>query len=305
MSEHVINDYVEETTGQEDAYPAEVVQAVLRQHGNSSHRIKIAPPPRYTGAAADVSLDTWIFRTFEYLGDHANTSEGIRTAASYLDGNAAIWWQSIAISARALGQEPFDIWDEFAEALREYLCPGFTVAENALRRLLNHRQNNMSVSDYVSEFTNLRTRSGIRDEATVQHLFINGLEPVVQFEVTKSQPNNVAAAIHLAMRYEIMVNRLGQQRPSRPLPIPPPRYQPPPRPQPQRPPQQQLPRPLPPLPVRANGPVPMELDNIQMPLPLTAAERTRLRDIGGCFRCRQVGHTKWNCPMNQGNGPRQ
>lgn len=291
--------------------PPEVVAAVLRQHASqTNHRIKIAPPPRFTGSA-DLPLDTWIFRMREYLGVHADTSDGIRTAASYLDGNAAIWWQSIATSARANSQEPFELWEPFASALREYLCPGFTVSDDALRRLLNLRQHTLTVSTYVSDFTNLRTRSNIADEATLQHLFVNGLEPVVQFEVSKGKPTNLAMAIHLAMQYEVMANRLGHNnRPARQQ-----HYQQPAQPRYQQPrqqqqqhhqPRQQQPRQPPPQPAaRGNGPIPMDLDAIQLPPPLTEGERLRLRDVGGCFRCRQIGHTKLNCPWYQGNGPRQ
>ncbi|KAI0060483.1 hypothetical protein BV25DRAFT_1783027, partial [Artomyces pyxidatus] len=35
---------------------------------------------------------------------------------------------------------------------------------------------------------------------------------------------------------------------------------------------------------------------------LTDDERNRLRQQGGCFRCRQVGHIARDCPQNQGQG---
>jgi hypothetical protein len=356
MSDHVIDDYVAEDPVDnphdvdvppthllpppvEQTYPDYIVQAILRQHAqrtqqeqaeqeqpeqaqNIQHaqqpmsKIKIAPPPRYI-ESVDLPLDTWLFRMQEYLGNMANTTEGIRTAASYMDGNAAIWWQSVVTSARAMGQEPFDLWEEFTGALRQYLCPGFTVKEDALTKILNHHQGSKSVSSYVAEFTNLKTRCGITDQGMLQHLFTNSLEPTVQYEVSKGQPNNLASAIHLAMKYEVMVNRLNrnhrqprQQQQQAHQQQPQSRYQQPRQQQQphrqQQQPRQQQPRAQTAAP-RTNGAVPMEFDAMVMPGPLTDEERQRLFAEGGCYRCRAPGHTQFQCPRNnyQGNDNRQ
>jgi len=341
MSQHVVDDYVDEAMDaanenaanenaapgyidrsdtdpnaaaqmlSADDYPPEVVKAILMQYlgrdGKRPHVAKRAPPPRYNDSGA-IQLETWLFRMKKFLGPDANGLEAIDTATSYMDGNAAIWWQSVCTAANGAGLEPFESWDDFADGLRNYLCPGFSASDDAMTKLLNLRQHQKSVPEYVAEFTNLQTRAGLNDPKTLQHLFINGLEPEPQLHVTTHEAVNLAQAIHFALRHDISMNRNKQRTRQRPHQAA------------AQPPRQQAPRPQAPRPQatrtpfrpqqaagRHNGATPMDLDVLSMPEPLTPEEREYLRDNDGCFRCRELGHLQYNCPWNSapGNASRQ
>jgi hypothetical protein len=294
---------LDETTEMQpvEDYPPEVVNAILRQYlgrdNKRPHVAKRAPPPRYNDSGT-IQLETWLFRMKKFLGPDANGLDAIDTATTYMDGNAAIWWQSVCTASNDLGMEPFATWKEFADGLRSYLCPGFSASDDAMTKLLNLRQHQKSVTEYVAEFTNFQTRAGLNDPKTLQHLFINGLEPEPQLHVTTHEAANLAQAIHLALRHEISVSRNKQRARQRPHQAAvQPHRQPAPRPPTARPsfrPQQPA--------GRYNGATPMDLDVISMPAPLTHEERELLREQNGCFRCRGIGHSQYNCPWNTASG---
>ncbi|GAQ92386.1 hypothetical protein KFL_010010040 [Klebsormidium nitens] len=113
--------------------------------------------------------------------------------------------------------------------------------------------------------------------------FVRGLKPRTRMEVTMREPATFEDAVKLADRMDSLFSPgfgLDRQPKGRsttytPVPI--------------------LSRPAS-NPVA--DPVPMEIDALRRRLlPLTDAERDRLRKIGGCFRCRQTGHIATNCPL--------
>ena len=294
---HAAVDPPANTGGQPPAFPVQpwqvsedLVQRALAAYlgqSHSMHSLKIAAPPKFSGSKSDLPLDTWLFKARQYVGDRANSTAGINVAASYLEGSAGIWWQSVVTSSNAF---PYATWSAFAEALRERLCPGVSVVEDATTELVNLRQGKRDLKTYIEEFTNLRTRSGRFDEATLKLLFINGLEGAFQFEAKKARPDSLEEAIALALNYDEMLRRAGKPRTPAYY-----TYRP-----------AGAARPAQPLPAAAprDGVVPMEVDALRARGPLTEEERDELRRTGGCFRCRMPGHTQHTCPL-PGNAHRQ
>lgn len=248
-----------------------------------------AAPPRYTGNERELPLDTWLYRAHQYVSSVQDPLQRINVAATYLDGNAAIWWQGHVVRDGDNYVHPYQTWSEFADALRRHLCPGITIVDDAIIRLKTITQGTKSISDYILEFNNTRTRAEVPDTEYCGHMmylfFISGLNPDIRFEIQKAQPKDLQQAIQVATQLEGLRRQLNKATNSRPQPVR----------------QQYAPAaksPAPPPPPSRPQVTPMDVDAIGR---LSEQERDELRRNGGCFRCRQYGHVQRNCPLRSGN----
>ncbi len=143
-----------------------------------------------------------------------------------------------------------------------------------------------SVQDYVTQFRTLCFQiRGISAEEKLDR-FVRGLKPTVQREVQIRDPETFDMAVQVAERIDAVEYRMRQQLPSVQR-ILPPRFTA----------SAVPPRTLPSSSYSAPtlGPTPMELGALRRG-PLTVIERERLRQNGGCFYCRKLGHILPNCP---------
>jgi hypothetical protein len=137
------------------------------------------------------------------------------------------------------------------------------------------------VRSYISAFQNVVMQIPHIQEQETMHRFEEGLHYNIRKEVRMREPESLAAMMRLAEKYDALSsNSPGPRSFQRPRPT------------------NDFPRAGGNIvPVR-DGPVPMEVDAIQRH-PLTPEERDRLRQVGGCFYCRQPGHIISACPMRR------
>ena len=240
--------------------------------------VKARKPEQFTGESNREDVSQWLFESERYFTlSGTNPLEAIQYASSYLSGAAAIWWRSRVRQHGPTGG--VGSWDGFVEALTAQFKPvnGEKLARDKLARLIQAR----SVQDYTSRFRTLCLQIDGITESEMLDRFVRGLKPHVQREVELRDPTTLDEAVRIAERVDAIDFRSRSPQTTgflRGAPI-----------------QKQ------PAIVHDIKPTPMEIDVLAKPKvqPLTPLERERLRKVGGCFYCRQLGHMIGECPSRQ------
>ncbi|XP_022852355.1 uncharacterized protein LOC111373989 [Olea europaea var. sylvestris] len=118
-----------------------------------------------------------------------------------------------------LGQ-PITTWGEMKLKLTEkYVL--FYHRSQLLERLLNHRQNSSTVSDYRTHFDELWYRSDLTEPEDVSITrFLNGLRPDLKHQVIVLNPDSLEDAFHKALEHERYSRFLYSRRGLSTLPDP-------------------------------------------------------------------------------------
>lgn len=153
-------------------------------------------------------------------------------------------------------------WADYVTALRARFAPKLDQA-TIRDKLLEIRQRG-TLTTYIAEFEKLYLMVEGMDEATLVRVFMRGLSSQLAPFVAPHNPQTVRAAIDMA---RMIQESRGGSRPNSSTPDP---------------------------------AAPMEVDAIAARRArLTDQERTRLRQEGACFKCRQRGHVAKECPENR------
>jgi hypothetical protein len=156
---------------------------------------KIAPPPRFKGAMGGAA-DTWLSAleqqfTYYVIADDASK---LRLGSCNLEGDALLWYN-------ALQPKP-STWDEFVELLRKRFRPVAAVLI-ARQRLAKHRQlPGHSVTSYTHGFQTIATVISDMSPADQVFQYTNGLLPAIASRVWERQPATLAEAIQEAASRE-------------------------------------------------------------------------------------------------------
>ena len=161
---------------------------------------KIRQPSSFSGAMGFV-VDDWISemqQQFSYYGNRfPDDAAKIRFAVAYLTGAAMHWWEH---------QEPTNVWSEFIERLHGRFRPvhAAMLARQKLGRL--RQRAGQSVNQYVGVFQNTLTPiidMGAMDQV---HHFVTGLLAPIAAKVWEKHPTNLIEAIDAAVSVEAMSN---------------------------------------------------------------------------------------------------
>lgn len=228
---------------------------------------------------ADTELPFWIeqagaaFETARVTGD----AERVRCAACRLTDRAARWYFSIPEADRPA------TWAAFCDAARaEFLSATRT---DTLYEKMTALKQTGSAAAYAKAFANAAMLLPDTSESDKMRLFKRGLKEKVRGFVAVQQHATLRAMMAAAVDIDDVLFEAsrgpGGQRSATTAPR---------------------------AGAAAAGPVPMELGTMATPKKLTAEERAELLRTGGCFACRQPGHTSAQCPRypkakGAGNGP--
>lgn len=266
--------------------------------------IKIRPPESYEGERDGFKCEAWLATLRRYLiGAHVPVAERTLHSVMLLKGPAALWWEGLRL--------PDDTHiDIFVSSFREAFRPRNFI-ESVRAELLRIKMTS-TLAEYVTRFRRLiavLTPEGagglnVAVEEFGRTVFMQGLTPELHrmiFANMQLATANIEDVINAAEYY---TNFIGTSSSSA-TPLAPPRH----------------------------NPMAMDIDNIQVvvnaimqaqqqhgyrphnqqrprpsnnrynnsnnrnnwaPTPrLTSAERQRLIETGGCFRCRKSGHQAW------------
>jgi Ty3 transposon capsid-like protein len=236
--------------------------------------LKSAKPETYHGVreAPSMTPDTWLFQMKQYIElQQHNPDYSVRFAATFLQGNALLWW-------RSLGSNIPTTWDTFSVALSQEFQP-IDATRTARNQLANLFQTH-SVTEYTAAFRTLALSIPDLSPAETLHRYIFHLKPKTRLEVEIRNPMTLEEATHIANLYDTITfaNKNSYQVNTTHL---------------------QANR-TPTLHQTSSTTTAMDLSAVaslvtrRLPK-LTPAEYDHLKATGGCFRCRQKGHLAQNC----------
>lgn len=194
-------------------------------------------------------------------------------AASFLDGNALLWYISCLESGRA-----FANWESLKEGLAESFGPLDVEEESRLSLFSLTQEGNLD--GYIREFSRLSLNVSELDQHSRALLFVRGLQDNLRYDAMREHPKTLAEAIRAARTAQQNISQASwnyrgrkksgsfNRRPASPT---------------ER--------------IRTQSPERRQT--------ITDEERAQLLREGRCFKCRKVGHLSRNCPGKVPNADRQ
>jgi hypothetical protein len=244
--------------------------------------LKPNKPSKFTGKRDHAAIENWIASVNSYFAlTDARTPFVFHYLNTIFGGEAAIWFRYHFKEDRADNLT----WEEVRTALRNYFIP-----PNKDRRLQDQwaalRQTS-TVEQYISQFCELVMQLPSMDQKLLLDKFMRGLKPKTKIELELKDPQDLEQAFRLADRFDTLVYRRnwnyteGNTNTTE---------------------------------YDDNRGEPMQIDAIRThpwkkksastqskSFPkLTDAERTHLKSIGACYKCRQVGHMARECSSQAG-----
>ncbi len=267
----------------------------------SSMQLKPKQPEKYNGNRDFQVIDNWITSVDSYFAlTNAQPPQIYYYLNTILTGEAAVWYR---FHFQSINPETIT-WENVKAMLKGYFVP-----PNHKRRLRDewaYLRQTTTVSEYYARLTQLAMQLHEVDEERLVDKFVRGLKPKTRTEVELHDPQTLADASRIADRFDTIVYRKPIYLPSRSPPTP---YN------------------------NDSYGEPMQLDTLRFSkesnLPdniqidalklkpnftklkkLSEEERTHLRSIGACFKCRKTGHMARECAdknstLPSGNSRRQ
>jgi hypothetical protein len=278
--------------GEREQAPAPPLQPEV--HISQGSKLKLPIPDKYDGSSQAGEVENFIFKNEQYfLGMGISADKQVYFASGLLSGAAATWWRFTCL---AMQDESLYEWDTF----KDQLLARFNAVNSArhARDQLAGLVQSGSVRSYATKMQELALQIPDINKGELKDRFIRGLKRRTQEAVVMREPSTFDEAVKLADRYDSLwgsANLFSNQprktaagtwatanrQPVVSTNPTPPRF-------------------------ATAEPVPMEIDTLRRkPTPLTATERSRLIQAGGCFYCRQLGHRITDCPNKPPSKPLQ
>ena len=228
--------------------------------------VKPRKPESFKGKG---SIKSWITQVTNYIGN-APEPQAITVAVSYLDGPAHEWWLGFKDTEEG---RAIQTWRQLQEALirRFENLNKIKIARDKLERWRQIKDVPAFNEDFQKILLDI---PNITIEEQIDR-YARGLKNYIWRELCTKEYASLSELMKDAERVESAHRRFGKASPkigSNDKV----KHQ------------------------RSNGPVPMEIGNVQLKK-LSAAERDMCRKEGTCFRCREKGHMANKCPKGQGN----
>ena len=248
--------------------------------------VKIKPRGRPFDGTRPEELTAWIFGTEEDFVAlrRVDDKDKLVFAVTLLEGAALQWFQVLADA----GKRP-TTWTAFKDAIGEQFSPHDEQVR--LRDELVLLRQTGSVRKYCDAFMHVFLRVRHMDEVTATQMFCFGLSTRLKTEVRVRKPKSLTEAQHLAQTLEeAYSDEHIKKQPTQPRQW-----------------EQRGPTSAPPKPTFAAAAAAATAPTVKVDLnavsglpilgKLSDAERARLTRLGGCFKCRQLGHRGDECPL--------
>ncbi|KAG5531711.1 hypothetical protein RHGRI_026363 [Rhododendron griersonianum] len=169
--------------------------------GDITKKIKMEVPD-FEGKVNPTLFHDWL-ASIEYFDwyDMADDRR-VRFAKMKLVGLAKIWWMGVEGDIQRLGQPPIGTWQEMKAKLREKFMPS-NYHEKLCEQLIELKQNNTSVAEYMQKFDELKMRSQVaEDSSQTLARFKAGLRPDIRRELLRQPLYSLEHAFQVALDME-------------------------------------------------------------------------------------------------------
>ncbi|KAG5535161.1 hypothetical protein RHGRI_023069 [Rhododendron griersonianum] len=170
--------------------------------GDITKKIKMEVPD-FEGKVNPTLFHDWLASIEEYFDWYGMADDRrVRFAKMKLVGLAKIWWMGVEGDIRRLGQPPIGTWQEMKAKLREKYMPS-NYHEKLCEQLIELKQNNMSVAEYMQKFDELKMRSQVtEDSSQTLARFKAGLRPDIRRELLRQPLYSLEHAFQVALDME-------------------------------------------------------------------------------------------------------
>ena len=159
--------------------------------------------PDFEGKVDATQFVDWLAAIEEYFDWYDMTDDQrVRFSKIKLVSLEKITWTGVEGDIRRMGLSPISTWEEMKAKLWEKFMPA-NYYDKLCDQLINLRQKNMSVVEYMQKFDELKTRSQIVEDST-QTLprFKAGLRPEIKRELLHQPLYSLKHAFQLALDME-------------------------------------------------------------------------------------------------------
>ncbi|KAF7144488.1 hypothetical protein RHSIM_Rhsim04G0004700 [Rhododendron simsii] len=180
------------------------------QAGDITKKIKMEVPD-FEGKVNPTLFHDWLASIEEYFDWYDMADDRlVRFAKMKLVGLAKIWWMGVEGDIRRLGegdiqrlgQPPIGTWQEMKAKLREKYMPS-NYHEKLCEQLIELKQNNMSVAEYMQKFDELKMTSQVtEDSSQTLARFKAGLRSDIRRELLRQPLYSLEHAFQVALDME-------------------------------------------------------------------------------------------------------
>ena len=232
---------------------------------------RLAPMSRVNGKKTDV-LRAWFEMATTYLEAikmNPNSKEAVLYLIAHFDAPLTLWFLAMKRNANGDSTGGFSTVAELRDACLQY-HRGRDLEKLARDKLKNAKQTS-TVINYAHYLEDVFLSLPDYAEAGKVHDFIFGLKPHIKEAVQLHEPTSFLAAVRLAQEKESAMSRPPSKPSATPMDL---------------------------GVMDANTTRKSSSGNRP---PLSSEEHNRLREAGGCFYCRQLGHKRNECPQRRGS----
>jgi hypothetical protein len=168
-------------------------------------------PPTYSYSVDPLNADDWLKTINKLLNiTQCNDREKVLYASGRLEGAASDWWDACTVAYAAADTIT---WHEFQERFRTHHIPA-GVKMLKQKEFLALKQGNMTVSEYLDEFTHLflYAPDEVNADAKRQERFLDGLIGPLNYHLQSHTFPNFKMLLNKAISLENKRKKLREQK---------------------------------------------------------------------------------------------
>ena len=169
--------------------------------------------PDFEGKVDATQFVDWLAAIEEYFNWY-DMMDGrrVRFTKMKLVGLSKVWWTGVEGDIRRMGLPPISTWQEMKAKLREKYMPT-NYYDKLCDQLINLRQNNMSVAEYMQTFDELKTSQIVEHPRQTLARFKAGVRLEIKRELLRQPLYSLEHAFQVALDMEEYMGHSFHRKP--------------------------------------------------------------------------------------------